>query len=410
MPSDITYVSTADLEQAGESSHDASVNAVQTRRAVPRRPGASHATCYAFGAARVDVESSSADAGRWLEEFLTPWMATTRTGAADVVVRFDSSLDAFAALRLQRATTPTRLVPCFALDRRVVTLPGWNDGDAIVVADDEIDCGYRVTRDRIDVVAPPDARRARIGLMRVVRERLTSVSASIETCLDLHAAAFDVGGRAVIVAGPRRAGKTSLLCHALASGRTGLIANDRVVVRLDGDEATTAHGVPTLVAIRPATLSSFPMLRIAPDERPALRHATEAEDDAANAPASERDFSLSPRQLAARLGAPCVAHTPISAVVFPEIVDDESTWTTDTVSEIEGRARLAACVYGSRHQAVRTIIASIGGVAPDAAPADDRTRGFVARLAASARLVRLRLGRRAYDRPAGAWLDAIETA
>jgi hypothetical protein len=244
--------------------------------------------------------------------------------------------------------------------------------------------------------------------MRVVRERLTSVRASIEPCLDLHAAAFDTGGRAVIVAGPRRAGKTSVLCHALASGHAGLIANDRVFIRPVGDETMTAEGVPTLVSIRPATLSSWPILRLAPDERPALRHANE--DDTTPIPANGRDFSLSPRQFAARLGAPCIARAPISAVVFPDIVNDESTWVLDTLPETDARARLAACVYGSGHQAVRTIVAGAGRAARATARADDPAPDLVAHLAAAVRVFRLRLGRRAYDDPARAWLSALEIA
>jgi hypothetical protein len=360
------------------------------------------ATGYAFGAARVDVQTDSADAGRWLDEFLTPWVTATPPGSTDIVIRFDSSPGACAALQRQRASATPRPLPCFALDRHVVTLPGWRDDDAIIAADDEIGCGYRLTRRRIDVIAPRVSPRARIGLMRVVRERLTSTRASVEACLDLHAAAFAIKGRAVIVAGARRAGKTSVLCHALASG-AGLIANDRVFVCVGDADMMTAEGVPTLVSIRPGTLSTFPTLRLAADERPALRHS--AEDFGADGPASGRDFSLSPRQLAARLGATCVARAPVSVVVFPEIVDDESAWTIDTASANDVAARLAACIYGSGHSTVRTVFAGVGHEPP---PADHPAPDRLARLAATTRVVRLRLGRRAYDEPADAWLRALE--
>jgi hypothetical protein len=372
-------------------------SAVAGPRAIP-----THAAGYAFGAARLDVETDAADAGRWLAEFLTPWIASRPAGSAAAVVRFDSSSDAFAALQHERASVTTRLLPCFALDRHVVTLPGWQDGDVVVAADDELGCGYRIRPGRVDVVAPPASPRARIGLLRVVRERLTSTRASIEASVDLHAAAFTVRGRAVIVSGPRGAGKTSVLCHALASG-AGLIANDRVFVCIDDAGAMTAEGVPTLVSVRPGTLAAFPTLRLAADERPALRHS--AEHGSADVPPAGRDFSLSPRQLAARLGAGCVARAPVSAIVFPELVDDDSAWAIEAVSENDVAPRLAACVYGSGHPAVKTVIAGLGDAASTAVrPAPD----LLNRIAATTRLVRLRLGRRAYDAPADAWIHALE--
>jgi hypothetical protein len=286
----------------------------------------------------------------------------------------------------------------------VVTLPGWRDGGAVIAADDDLGCGYRMRNGHIDVIAPSASPRARIGLMRVVRERLTAARAAAGACVDLHAAAFRVHGRAVLVAGARRAGKTSVLCHALASG-AGLIANDRVFVCACDPDAMTAEGVPTLVSLRPGTLSAFPGLRLAGDKRPALRHS--AEDDTPGVPPSARDFSLAPRQLAARLGATCVARAAASAIVFPELVDDESAWAIDGVSEGDAATRLAACVYGSGHPAMRTVVASLG---PAAAPAGERAPDLLARLAATTQSVRLRLGRRAYDGPADAWIGALDIA
>ena len=107
-------------------------------------------------------------------------------------------------------------------------------------------------------------------------------------------------------------------------------------------------------------------------------------------------------QLAKRLGAAQVGSAPLAAVVFPEIDDRADGWTLETVTAAEGANRLAACqfgagvvapeptVFGMRYNASATIDCSaIHGVPP------------------GLRFVRCRLGKRAYDRDAAEWLQAL---
>ena len=70
---------------------------------------------------------------------------------------------------------------------------------------------------------------ARVALMRVVRE-YAMLYATQAGWLILHAAAVCVGGDAFVIAGPKRAGKTTLLLHALRNEQGAYVSNDRVAL------------------------------------------------------------------------------------------------------------------------------------------------------------------------------------
>jgi hypothetical protein len=364
-----------------------------------------HAAGYSFGPATVDVETDTAGASRWLREFLTPWVETTAFGTGNVLVRFACSGAAFDALK-QRPASAERPIPCFALDRQIVTLPGWDDGEALVLADVNPGCFYRIQDRRVDIVGRAgEDFRPRLGLMRVVRELLAARKLGSRRLLDLHAAAFETQRRAVLLAGPKLSGKTTLLCYALASGHARLIANDRVFVEIDREPANV-YGLPTIVSVRPDTLRCFPGLRGGPDNPSTLFHAGEPEPvEEAAAPLRRDVQSLSPGQLAVRLGSSCVSEAPLACIAFPEITTGVDSWSVEELSAADGLALLKACVYGGRQEdPVRTVFGELAGralhtSANSAATADDLTRRV--------RFFRCRLGPHAYERDAHEWLEAI---
>ncbi|MFN8641573.1 MAG: hypothetical protein U0802_07920 [Candidatus Binatia bacterium] len=222
----------------------------------------------AFRDLRLAVASADATQLAWLLEFLSPAFTAVAGDAADCRVEVIADAERLAAAR---AAVGDGAVPvtCLVQDRELVRLPAARDGDALVVRHDEVGIAYRVSGDRREVTlfTAPGAD-ARGALMKVVREIAMS-AAWMPRGLILHAAAFAVGDRAVLVAGPKRAGKTSLLLHALRLPGARLLANDRVALALDGAGAV-AHGLPTIVTLRPDTVA-----RLLPDDaarRSALRH------------------------------------------------------------------------------------------------------------------------------------------
>jgi hypothetical protein len=422
---------------------------------VIRLPGNDRvAAGYRFGSAMIDVEADDADAARWLHEFLTPWFEAIAPGKGQITVRLTVSAAAFTDLAHRHAVAICHPVACFALDSEVVSLPGWAAADgSTVIADSGRGCFYRLRPLHVEIIAPPGGRGVRVGLMRVVREFAAARMLRQPTVIDLHAAAFVVGGRAVLIVGPKEAGKTTLLVHALASGCAELLANDRVFVDAgqppaDGtvdkcedvlrepqhersqspsNKGFSAHpsepvegcfqrkstlpdaiGMPTLVSLRDDTLHLFPDLRRDFPVRPALLHAAElAAGDTGSVEHGEAPprFALSPAQLAQRIGVGIVRRAPIAAIVFPEISPAADAWSLEPLTPADAAARLRRCLYGAR-TAPRpaTVFDDFAGCASGCrAEQAELAHGLAVRLP----LFRCCLGRDAYRDGAEAWLRAL---
>ena len=366
---------------------------------------------YRFGPACIDVATDDAGAGRWLREFLTPWFTTGPPAECPLRVRLLASESAYAALERRRETATLEPRACFGLDRQSVELPGWDEDGDVVIADRERSCFYRVQARGVEIVAQPGVPRVRVGLMRVVRELAAARMLAQRSLLDLHAAAFAVAGRGVLLAGPKQSGKTTLLVDALASGRASLLANDRVIVDL-GAQPARAFGLPTIVSVRTGTLRWFPSLPQGLPERPALLSAAELAAQAGAAPASAAPLhlSMSPGQLAKRLGAGVAASAPIAAIVFPEIAPSATSWSLERLSREDGTHWLRESLYGGASGLrATTVFAQLALGSRRLTP--PRTT-LLDRLASRVPCFRLRLGPHSYRDGAGAWLRALplETA
>ena len=238
-------------------------------------------------------------------------------------------------------------MPCFALDRLVVAHPAWTAGGRTMLADAKYGALYALDATAAEVCAAPDAPLFRGGVMRVVREALTTRALLSPDRLQLHAAACDVDGRVVAIAGAKGAGKTTLLAYLAAATGARIVANDRAVAERGGDRFVV-RGVPTMVSIRPESRALVPLLyRGMTHERPA--HLTAAELAAATrdgAPLVTTRLRLSPPQLARQLGVTLGAGGPLAAVVFPEPADRADAVAIERLAPDEGLRRLDASRFG----------------------------------------------------------------
>jgi hypothetical protein len=272
---------------------------------------------FAFDRFRIAVRSRQATHVAWLAEFLSPWFAPGAAGpaAATVAFRVAPGGPGPPGAPGGRADPPTD-VDCFVLDSRVVRHPAWPDpGGGWTVLDRELDALYRVgpERRRVAVIARGGPPAARVALMRVVRE-LAMVAALGAGAVLLHAGALVRGGAAVLLVGPKRAGKTTLLLRALAARGTAFMANDRVAVRPAG---LVARGMPSIVSIRPEVLAALD--RVGPHLRARGYHhaVTMAEARPPTEWRPGKGADLSPAQLCDVLGVAAAPAAPVRAVVFP---------------------------------------------------------------------------------------------
>jgi hypothetical protein len=319
----------------------------------------------------VRVEASDVADLDWLAEFLTPSFAVAATDTADCTVMLVADERRHREiLAATGAAGNASVLDCFVLDRGVISLPSWPaaDGGRIIV-NSSSGLLYVVSADRrrTELVTAPENRKRRGELMRVVRE-FAMAAAWTRHSLVLHAAAFAIGNRAVLIAGPKHAGKTSLLMSCLHASGARFVSNDRVVVDLANSEPH-ARGMPTIVSIRSDTLDRFPaaMQRLGSHEYHYARTIAEAEVQKATASTTgslRRALSLSSAQLCRLFGVEMVGSAVPAAIVFPQV---DAGIRDMVVRELEGdeaMERLPDALLGASIAPRTSEVFALSGAAP----------------------------------------------
>ena len=299
---------------------------------------------FAFGDLAILVESANRDHQTWLAEVLEPQFEPRTTGSH--TWRISVVEDHRRYLAALAAGPDAGTLDAFALDAGPLSLPRWRGADTRLF-DVKRQIFYEIAARSlaVTILSAPGNGQVRTALMTVARELATNHAQRAGGLL-LHASAFAAGGRAVVVAGPKRAGKTTLLVHALLTGTLQYMANDRVMV-LPG-APTRSRGVPTVVRLRPGTLDLFPALAdrlrgTAYDYRLTLKEA------AAGSPAAESGARrLSAAQFCHVLGTTARAEGDVAAVIFPRITGEADAFSLHRLTPAEVGARLETTVFGAR--------------------------------------------------------------
>ncbi len=286
--------------------------------------GGKHRLELDYAGTRIRIGSDDGATLAWVEEFLCPAFEAA-SGGGGYSIAFDADGAAYARLIQQAAAANCALIDCFSNDGYFARFPAWTDSAGITwVHCDEDGAFLRVAAAGTDLqlIVRGNRDRDRLTLMRVVRELATVEQWQRGRWL-LHGAAFESAGEAVVVCGPKNAGKTTLLMHALAAG-CKLITNDRVVIdRLAA--GPVARGMPTIVCVREPTLKFFPGLakrcaRTRFQRAPTISECRTA-DQMERLPIRifETLPTLSGPQLCRLLGTTAIASAPLTKVLFPKV-------------------------------------------------------------------------------------------
>ena len=355
------------------------------------------------------VATEAAGHLEWLRECLEPHFVAQTTNACDWSVAFSSDPERFGRVMAQQRTPVGEPVAFFTLDSRLVRLPRWNGGatDEVVAFDEEFDVYYTVNEARrhVDVLAQTLRPWGRVALLRVVRE-LAMEEAAADGGMFLHAAAFERDGIAYVIAGPKHAGKTTLLVHALACGGNRFVANDRVLLERSSRGAAV-RGMPTLVNVRAGTRATF------------ARHfdghgfgadsgcLTRSEHDA-NLPATVAErreaMILNPRQFADALRVSSSRGGRLGAILFPVISPAASGIDVAELPGSTARDWLASALFPSGSRAGSP---SAFGGSPRSAAFE---REWVSDLAAQhIPMLRCTLGANAYEPGTTSLVEALQS-
>ena len=308
----------------------------------------SAAAVLAWGDLGIRVESTEGSHLAWLTEFLAPHFETRAEDAPHAcAVRLVEDGERYG--ETLRVGLGEGVLDAFALDSRIVSLPRWR-GNGTRLFDPDWQVFYEIAGQplAITILSTPGNWKARTALMRVVREVATN-RAQHGGGLFLHASAFAVGDRGVIVGGAKGAGKTTFLVHALRAARVEYVSNDRVLVRPGAQPR--GRGVPAIVSLRPDMLEHFPALARDLAATGYYQRLTLAEAAVRPVPkAGQRPGlpRLSPIQLCRLLGVGARAECEIAAMVFPRVTGEPGPLALERLSPAEARARLEDALFGIR--------------------------------------------------------------
>jgi hypothetical protein len=307
---------------------------------------------FAYRGLRVDVRSAERADIAWLTEFLRPWFEVGRDVAPHVTVELTVDADRHRALAGSHQPPGQGELACFALDTRMATHPFWRKPDgSTTIFDRESQVFYRMSAAgrRIEIVSAWSGGTARVATMRVIRE--VAMGHAIHAgALVLHAAGVALGDAGVLIAGPKRAGKTTLLVHLLQGEGARFVANDRVLIDLAGPRPW-GGGLPSIVGLRPETLTMFPTLarRIRARRYSYVLTLTEARTSARPGfpPRADRGADVTPAQLCDALGVDAVAEVPVAAIVFPRVRRGARGIALEPLSPEAALGRLGASLFGA---------------------------------------------------------------
>jgi hypothetical protein len=305
---------------------------------------------FAYENLGIGVGSKEGAYLEWLEEFFVPQFGMEDGVAADWEITV--TLDSDRYERLASLGPSGEELLCFALDTRDIHLPRWNaDSPAKVVFEEKSETFYLLEAEarRITLVSRVDGGRSRIAVMRVVRE-LAMNRAQRDGGVILHASAFSLGGRGVIVTGPKGAGKTTLLMYALQATPSEYVSNDRVLLRLDG--GPRIRGIPTIVTLRQPTLDFFPPVleRLRESGYTIRLTRREASEQSASELAAHRDGrrSIAPSQFCDVLGVKSTAGARPAGLIFPRLSDRTGPIRLSRIPREPAAERLYDSLFGVR--------------------------------------------------------------
>jgi hypothetical protein len=274
-----------------------------------------------------------------------------------------------------------------------------SSSDEQIVFDEKFGVFYVISGNRSDfsMLTHDNNMRARTPLMRAVREFAMNHSHR-SGCLVIHGSAFVVGGRGVVIAGPKRAGKTTLLIHVLRQAGAQYLSNDRVVVSFE-KTGPTMRGMPTIVAIRQGTLEMFPDLR-----RRLLvnsfHHRLGRSEPTQGIPPPIRPgrdgrFNLSPWQFCELLGVSAGAQGRAQALVFPRVTGEGGAIELERLSAEAAAVRLSKSLFGAGPALLVSTVFALSG--NDVRPAQATLESLCLRLTSQARCYECRLGEEAFQ-------------
>ena len=278
----------------------------------------------------------------WLNEFLQPWFGISRD-PANVEVKLVFDRRRFQDLCANPESG--RLSRAYIQDTNIVRFPELSvPGFDTALLDKQLKLVTLVGEGCIILLGQSHDVLARKALMKTVREIAASYC-HVAGGRFLHAAACELDGAGLAIAGPRGSGKTSLLLYMLLATGFRFVTSDRLLVA--GGEAV---GLPTIVSIRNGTLDRFPEFAGEVEKRgyglPLTLKECARDPGLNESYKMPHKISLSSRQLSEILGKSPSARTELRGLVFPRVDPAQKAWSLTPLDTPECIRRLSGAGFG----------------------------------------------------------------
>jgi len=166
---------------------------------------------------KVKVICNRTDHIAWLREFFYPQFEITDVNPSDFEIAFIEDDKSFNDLHQNPPQSRTE-TNGFNLDNKTIKLLLWcMDKRWQVLFDEELNVFYRISykKDQVRILySSTSGSSSRMALMRVIREYAMNYDHP-EAGYYIHSSALDYQGNAIMIAGPKNSGKTSLLRELL---------------------------------------------------------------------------------------------------------------------------------------------------------------------------------------------------
>ncbi len=278
---------------------------------------------FSFDKITIAVQTPRQEDLEWLRQFLEPTFISPTTAPDHCQLKVVIDPLRYHALYAAGPGSAGQ-VALFTYDNHVANYPSWSDDNCVTtIHDPELRLFYRLDAEArsIELLSAEHLDSMRIALLNLIRELVSAELGRLGWVM-LHSAAFSFNQQAIVISGPKEAGKTSLLIHALSDPRCSFISNDRCSIHRQQPSRARVIAIHTVVAIRQGTIELFPEYDLE-----SVRHwrARQLLADSLLLPAVTDDapklakIGLSPAQFCHRLNCSVAAPAALKVLLFPVV-------------------------------------------------------------------------------------------
>lgn len=207
---------------------------------------------YKYGRTSLTLKCPDKETASWVQEFITPSFKQIEEKKTNWLISYKANKNTWLKYKNLQQETKTLELDIFSLHRSFFKLPAiiiQNNQTLFFNSDGETFIKINKKQKDVKITAKEYNNRARASIIRILREVIQNECLNLNQ-IPLHASAFcNNKNEGIVIFGEKNSGKTTLLTECLRDKNFKYLANDRIMLNLQGDKII-ARGIPTFVGIK----------------------------------------------------------------------------------------------------------------------------------------------------------------